>query len=302
MPSGPNSRSSRKAGERAPGRARDQDAQQVAAHVVEPALARLVHQRQGAQAAHEFVRGGGLRRVRGAVAAEVTLANGALDRVGVGRRHDAAEAEAGGQQVAHRDRAPRGDRVVELRVDALQHPAVRQLRQPAIDRVVEPQHPVVDQEHGGGRGDRLGERGDPEDGVPPHRLAAAGGRRPDRVDEDLVPARDERDDPRNVAARDETGHCGVKRFGVHRFTVPAERVARVVGGAHRPRTLRGHRDERESLRSQTARAPSRSTSRSCAPSCDSGSSSSRTPSSQKPDPTWAPRSWFATSDRWGARA
>jgi hypothetical protein len=71
----------------------------------------------------------------------VPLPDGTLDRVGVGRRNDAAEAEAGGQHVAHCDRAPRGDRVVELRVDALQHPAVRQLRQPALDRVVEPQLP-----------------------------------------------------------------------------------------------------------------------------------------------------------------
>jgi len=55
---------------------------------------------------------------------------------------------------------------------------------------------------------------DPEDGVPPHRLPvrAAGGRRADRVHQDVVPARDEGDDPRNVTARDEAGHRGVQ-FG-----------------------------------------------------------------------------------------
>ena len=45
------------------------------------------------------------------------------------------------QHVAHRDRAPRGDRVVELGVDTPSTRRLVQLRQPAIDRVVEPQHP-----------------------------------------------------------------------------------------------------------------------------------------------------------------
>ena len=61
----------------------------------------------------------------------------------------------------------------------------------------------------------------------------AGGRRPDRVDEDLVPARDERDDPRNVAARDEAGHCGVEFVVGHGCTVGAS-VARPGAELDRP--------------------------------------------------------------------
>ena len=46
-----------------------------------------------------------------------------------------------------------------------EHPAVGQLREQLVDRLVEAQPALLDQEQGADRDDRLGHRGDPEDGV-----------------------------------------------------------------------------------------------------------------------------------------
>ena len=89
------------------------------------------------------------------------------------RRHGEADAEAEGEQVVQRDRPLGGDRVVERAVRGAQHAAVRQFGQPALDRVVQPDPPLLDQEHRSGGGDRLGHRGDAEDGVAPHGRAGA---------------------------------------------------------------------------------------------------------------------------------
>ena len=156
----------------------------------------------------------------------------------------------------------------------------RQLRQPAIDRVVEPEHPVVDQEHGGGRRDRLGERGDLGDGVPPHWLAAAGGRRPDRVDEDLTPEEADALRSHSVTLKTQdpelTGISNLKSQSVtssswggrrklpHAFTEKG--VAMLSGVRRSPRAVQARQNV------------------------------------PRPEPTWARRSWFATSDRWGGRA
>ena len=66
----------------------------------------------------------------------------------VRRRHDHAEAHAKGEQVAHRDRPPRRHGVVERAVEPLQDSAVGQLRQQPIDRLVQPQPALLDQDHG----------------------------------------------------------------------------------------------------------------------------------------------------------
>ena len=61
--------------------------------------------------------------------------------------------------------------VVERPVEPLQHPAVGELGQQPIDRLVQPQLALLDQDHRRHRRDRLGHRGDAEDRVAPHRVA-----------------------------------------------------------------------------------------------------------------------------------
>jgi hypothetical protein len=48
-----------------------------------------------------------------------------------------------------------------------QHPRLGELGQSASDRVAQGHQPVLDEQHGGDTDDRLGQRGDPEDGVAP---------------------------------------------------------------------------------------------------------------------------------------
>ena len=160
------------------GCARDQHAGNVHAGVVEPHVARLVHERQAAEPLHELV---------GRLAEEVAARRHAgflhrqLDRIF--RRIDHHRADAGfqRQQIAQRDRTPGRNRVVERAVDALQDPAIGKLRQERVDRIVERELAFVDQDHRRSRGERLADRGDAEDRVAPHRRLArqilhAGGR------------------------------------------------------------------------------------------------------------------------------
>jgi hypothetical protein len=132
--------------------------------------------------------------------------SGALDRVSARRGHDAAESEAEGEQILHGDGAGRRHRVAELGVEAAQHLAVGELGQQVIDRAVEAQNALLDEGEGGHRGDGLGQRSDPEDGVAPHRLAVAKGLGADHVNVDLPLAGDEGDEARHGAPLHVPGH------------------------------------------------------------------------------------------------
>jgi hypothetical protein len=99
----------------------------------------------------------------------------------------------------------RGHRVVDRPLDPAQDPAVRQLGQQPVHRVVEPQPAFLHQDHGRRGRDRLGHRGDAEDRVAPHRLAAVGPPA-DRLDVHLVPPAHQRDEPGDVAALHVGGH------------------------------------------------------------------------------------------------
>ena len=61
------------------------------------------------------------------------------------------------------------DGVGERSVRAAQHPPVRQLRQQPVHRLLQPEQAVLGQAQHHRRGDRLGDRGDPEQRVRPHR-------------------------------------------------------------------------------------------------------------------------------------
>ena len=191
--------------ERLPGGALDQHPEDIGARVVHPALARLVHQRERAEAADPLVRRGRGLRARHPLP-EFQLGQRVGDRHGSGRGRDNAEAHGEGEQVPDGDRPVRGHRVVELGVRPLQHLPVGQLGQQPVHRLVQPEQAFLDQDHGRGRGDRLGHRRDAEDRVAAHRLLRVRGHRADRVDVPLAPARDERHEAGHLAPLDVAGH------------------------------------------------------------------------------------------------
>ena len=176
---------------------RQQHAQHLGGRVVEPPLARLVHERQRPERRHPPVRivGDG-RPGRPADAVQAQRCLGPLDRIAAGRRHHRSEAEPEAEQILDRDRPMGGHGVVELGVDRAQHAAVGELRQQLVDRLLQPQQALVDQRQRRRRGDRLGQRGDPEDRVALQRRVVAERRRADGVDVQLVAVGDERDQSR----------------------------------------------------------------------------------------------------------
>jgi hypothetical protein len=87
-----------------------------------------------------------------------------------------------------------------MRRDRFQHATVRELGDPGIDRIVEPDSAIFDQNHRGNRGDRFGQRRDAKDRVARHRRRIAHGRRAKRLDVKVVVAADERDESGRVAA------------------------------------------------------------------------------------------------------
>ncbi len=116
------------------------------------------------------------------------------------RRDVHAEAEGRGQHVPDGDRSPSRHGVVERAVDPLEDAAVGELRQPGLHEVVQPEPALVEQDRGGGHGDRLGGGGHPEDRVPAHRRAAVVAHGADGLDVCLPAPADQGDD-----ARDPTG-------------------------------------------------------------------------------------------------
>ncbi len=183
----------------------DQHAQHVGAGVVHPSLARLMHQGQRAEAADPRV-GCGLGLRPGRAHPDPLLAHRLLDRERVGRRHDDAEAQPEGQQIAQGDRPARGHRVVDRPLEPAQDPAVGQLGQQPVHRLVEPQPALLHKDQGRDGRDRLGHGGDAEDRVALHRPPTVGRGAAERLDVHLVAAAHQRDDPRHGAALHVTGH------------------------------------------------------------------------------------------------
>ena len=82
-----------------------------------------------------------------------------------------AAAHAIGQHVTYGDRSTSGRRIVERALDASQDAAAPELRQPVLDSVVEVEHALVHEDHGGRSRDRLGQGGEANDGVRADRCA-----------------------------------------------------------------------------------------------------------------------------------
>ncbi len=171
--------------------------------MIHPILARLMHERQAAEALHQLV-----GRVRCEVCrrGDTCVGHRLLDRVLLGVDHHRADTEAKGQKIAQRDRASGRHGVVERTVDALQHLAVRELGQQRVDRIVQPQLRFFDQDHGGRGRDRLDDRRDAENRVAPHRVLAAERLHAERIDVRLAAAADEGHESGHPAALDMAGH------------------------------------------------------------------------------------------------
>ena len=160
-----------------------------------------------------LVRGMWRRWPRRAERAELELALGGLDRVRVGRGHDGTEPHAEREQVVDGDR-PRGRHgVVERSVEAAEHPSIGELGEELVHRIAQLEHAVLDEDHGRGGRDRLGQRGDPEDRISLERCVVVDRLRADHVDVHcvglglgtVVPG-DERDEARHLAGLDVAGH------------------------------------------------------------------------------------------------
>ena len=177
-----------------------QHAQHVRAGVVEPPLTGLRQQGQLTEPGDPGIRvdeGVGLRRAdRG----EPGLRSRRDDRPRLGchehlQRHPEPERER--QQPPHRHRSLGGNRVVERAVHPTQHPAVRELRQQPVDRLVQLEQALADQGQRRGRRDRLRRRRDPEQRRPLNQpLADREG--PERLDVHLVAVCHQRDQSRNL--------------------------------------------------------------------------------------------------------
>ena len=197
--------------------ARQQDTQNQRAGVVLPPFARLMHQRQRAEAPDPLVHG--VRRAR------VWLTEDKLQRIGgfdnrerwierwiEGRLEQVAEAHAERQQVVERDRATGRDRVVEWTVDPPEDPPVGQLGKPRVDRLIQSQLALFDEHHRRRGEDRLGHRGDAKQRVAAHGLGAAERLEADGVDVHVVTLSDQAHHSGHFAVLDTSRHGGVQTF------------------------------------------------------------------------------------------
>ena len=194
------------------GSARDQHAQNVGAGVIEPAFAGLIDQRQAAQPLHEVV---GREIGLGWTGRQAGLRHRLLDRMPGRPDHHGAQTEGEGQEIAHADRTLCRHRDVDRRFEALEHAAVGQFWQEIVDRIVEPELALLDQDQGRRRRDRLGHRGDAEDGVAPHRGVALERLPADRLDMGLAAPAHQRHQAGHGAARDVGGESMVQARRSH---------------------------------------------------------------------------------------
>ena len=149
----------------------DEHAEHLGRQVVPPPTARLVLERHRPDDRHQPVRcrhgargGWSEHEPRRGQRAERQLCGSSAEVV--------AEAHPEREQVPNRDRPLGGHRLVERRRSGHQHPAIGELGQPGIDRVVEPDPSFVDEHQRSQRGEGLRHRRDAHDRVAPHRATA----------------------------------------------------------------------------------------------------------------------------------
>ncbi len=137
--------------------------------MIQPSLTGLVQQRQGGEAAQPLVRIVWRARLQ---PGDPQTRGFPLNRVRVRRRHQHAVPETEGQKIAQCQRATRRLGLIERPVEAFQDAPVGQLRQYAIERLIQPQSALFHQNHGRDGRDRLGHGGDAKQRIACDRLAA----------------------------------------------------------------------------------------------------------------------------------
>ena len=206
MPSGSNTRCAEEVLERLTGGPGDEHTEHVGADVVQPSLARLVQQWQRPEPAHPLIGLGRPLRLRWAVS-QPERTHRLEQWLRPRCREVHAEPEQERHDVADRDRSVRRDGLAVDRPSWLdEHPPVGQFRQQLVDRLVEAQPALLDQEQRADGDDRLGHRGDPEDGVTVDRRRLAAGERAGKSDVEIVAARRQPGDPADVTALDVARH------------------------------------------------------------------------------------------------
>ena len=124
----------------------DDHAQHVGAGVVQPVLPRLVQQRQRAQPADPLVGFGRTLRPRWSVA-QFQRAHRLEQRLRPRRGEVHSESEAEGEHIAERDRAfGRNGLAVDRATRVGEHTPVGELGQQVVDRLVEAQPALLDEE------------------------------------------------------------------------------------------------------------------------------------------------------------
>jgi hypothetical protein len=182
------------------------------AGVVQPPFTRLRQQGQLPEPGDPGIRVDEVVRLRRADRGEPGLRRRRDDRPRLGCRehvHGHPEPERERQQPAHRHRTRGGQRVVERTVHPTQHPAVRELRQQPVDRLIQFEPPLMDESQRRGRRDRLRRRRDPKQ-RPPLNRPPADGERPDGLHVHLVAACHQRDQSRHLVIADVRGSDGVE--------------------------------------------------------------------------------------------
>ena len=139
----------------------DDAAQHVGGHGVRPPGPRLVAEREGGQPADRVGQGSPTFQ-RGQSGAPVHLVHRVLVQDGV------AEARGVAEQVGNGDGPIGWHHLRDIGGPAHEHPRLGELGQDAGDRVAQPEAPLLHQLHHGHRGDRLGHREDPPQGVVGH--------------------------------------------------------------------------------------------------------------------------------------
>ena len=223
-----------------PGHHLHQPAEHVGREPIRPVLTGMKRQRQPADASYRGGQGLGTAEAARDVRYPV-----------VGGEHGVALSVAVGQprgvseEVAHRHRPNRLDQSERALISgSLQHLGVRELGQVAFHRVVQQNAALLHQHHHGDAGDRLGHRGDAEQGVGRHRAALFAVRHPEGAE------------VRDPAAPSDQHRCAGHVAVVH---VGAEQIVQPL----QPLRAQPHRLRRNDSRGVEARFAHRGASNLC---------------------------------------
>ena len=209
------------------GGTRDEHTEHVRAGVVEPALPRLVQQRERRQPAHPFV-GRGRQLWFRRTAAQGELTHRVEQRLRPGRLEVHPEPEPEREDVVNCDLTVRRNRVsFEGSTPVDEHAAIGELGKQRVDGIRQTQRGLLHEEQRPERDDRFRHRGNAKDAVSTNRIGISPGEVPGRADLDVIAAGGK---PRHPA--------GPVLFHMAGHHVMKTRETTGIESAHRSSTLR----------------------------------------------------------------